>query len=157
MKNKFILMVIASALLLMISCNEAVNIDQVLTDENTRNQVFNKIATDHEMMTGFMEVMMKDNHAMMMMKGNPGMKDMMMGESGMMQMMKDKPDVMHNMMGEMMKDGKMMGHMMKMMKDQGMMSEECMESCMKTMDDKGMSMGEMMNGDKEDDHDSHNH
>lgn len=150
-------MVIASTLLLMVSCNETVNIDQVLKDENTRQQVFNKIATDHEMMTNFMEVMMKDNHAMMMMKGNQDMKDRMMGESRMMEMMKDKPDVMHNMMGEMMKDGKMMGHMMKMMKDQGMMSEECMEYCIKTMEDKGMSMGEKMNGDKEDDHNSHNH
>ena len=51
-------MVIASALLLMISCKNAVNVDKLLKDETTRNQMFDKIATDHEMMTGFIDVMM---------------------------------------------------------------------------------------------------
>ena len=67
MKNKFFIVVIASMLLLAMSCNNAVNVDQVLKDENTRQEVFTKIAADHEMMTDFMEVMMKDNHAKMMM------------------------------------------------------------------------------------------
>ena len=150
-------MVMASTLLLMISCNNAVNIDQILKDDNTRNEVFDKIAADHEMMTGFMEVMMKDNHAKMMMKGNQGMKDMMMGDGNMMSMMKDNPEMMKSMMGEMMKDGKMMGNMMKMMKEQGMMSEKCMESCMKMMEDKGMKTDGKMNENKESNHNSHNH
>ena len=157
MKNKFFIVVIASMLLLAMSCNNAVNVDQVLKDENTRQEVLTKIAADHEMMTDFMEVMMKDNHAKMMMKGHQGMKEMMIGEGDMMQMMKDKPDMVHNMMSDMMKDGKMMGHMMQMMKDNEMMSEECLQSCMKMMDDKGMSMDKKMSDDQKDNHDSHNH
>ena len=154
MKNKFFFTAAVSVLLLTISCNNSVNIDQLLQNETSRQQVFEKIAANHEMMTGFMEVMMNDEHAKMMMKGHDGMKKMMMGDGNMMKMMKDNPDMMHNMMSGMMKDGKMMGHMMEMMNQEGMMSEECMQSCMKMMGDKGMDMDKMS---EDDNHDSHNH
>ena len=152
MKNRFFLMVMASTLLLIISCNNAVNVDQLLKDDNTRKKVFTKITTDHEMMTDFMDIMIKDNHAMMMMKDNQGMKEMMMGEGGIMGMMKNKPELVDKMMGNMMKDGKMMGQMMEMMKDKGMMSEECANSCMKMMSGEGMDMDN-----KDDNHEFHNH
>lgn len=157
MKNEFFLMVVAGMLLLMTSCDNTANVDQILKDNSIRQEVFNKITADHEMMTDFMEVMMQNNHAKMMMKGNQGMKEMMMDDSDKMNMMKDKPEMMQNMMGEMMKDGKMMGTMMNMMKDKGMMSEECAESCKKMMSAKGMNMdnGEGMKTD--DNHKSHNH
>ncbi len=45
----------------------------------------------------------------------------------------------------MMKDGKMMGNMMQMMHKEGMMGEDCMKSCMKMMNDKGMNMETMEN------------
>ena len=154
MKNKFFFTAAVSVLLLTISCNNSVNIDQLLQNETSRQQVFEKIAANHEMMTGFMEVMMNDEHAKMMMKGHDGMKKMMMGDGNMMKMMKDNPDMMHNMMSGIMKDGKMMGHMMEMMNQEGMMSEECMQSCMKMMGDKGMDMDKMS---EDDNHDSHNH
>ena len=44
------------------------------------------------------------------------------------------------MINQMMNDGKMMGTMMKMMHEKGMMSEDCMESCSKMMGEKGMDM-----------------
>lgn len=153
MKNKFFFTAAVSVLLLTISCNNSVNIDQLLQNETSRQQVFEKIAANHEMMTGFMEVMMNDEHAKMMMKGHDGMKKMMMGDGDMMKMMKDNPDMMHIMM----KDGKMMGHMMEMMNQEGMMSEECMETCMKMMGDKGMDMENMTKESEEENHDSHNH
>jgi hypothetical protein len=153
MKNKFFFTAIISVLLLTISCNNSVNINQLLQNETSRQQVFEKIAANHEMMTGFMKVMMNDEHAKMMMKGHDGMKKMMMGDGDMMKMMKDNPDMMHNMMSGMMKDGKMMGHMMEMMNQEGMMSEECMETCMKMMGDKGMDMDKIS---EDDNHDSHN-
>ncbi|MDF1864638.1 MAG: hypothetical protein P1U70_07380 [Saprospiraceae bacterium] len=128
--------------MLTISCNNSVSIDQLLQNETTRQQVFDKITADHNMMTDFMETMMNSEHAKMMMKGHEGMKNMMMGNGNMM---------------EMMKDGKMMGHMMQMMNQEGMMSEECMQSCMKMMRDKGMDMDNMTEGDSNDNHDSHNH
>jgi hypothetical protein len=58
--------------------------------------------------------MVNNEHAVMMMKGDQKMMGMMM-EKG--TMMKDNPELMHGMMGEMMKDGKIMGNMMEMMKD----------------------------------------
>ena len=157
MKNKFFFVAIVGVLLLTISCNNSVSIDQLLQNETTRQQVFDKITADHNMMTDFMETMMNSEHAKMMMKGHEGMKNMMMGNGNMMEMMKDKPEMMHNMMGEMMKDEKMMGHMMQMMNKEGMMSEECMQSCMKMMGDKGMDMDKMTEEDGNDNHDSHNH
>ena len=50
------------------------------------------------------------------------------------------------MMEGMMMDGKMMGNMMKMMHEKGMMSKDCMESCKQMMGEKGM---EMMNSKSE--------
>ena len=165
-KTIFLFTTIAIGLLLITSCNNAVNVDQLLQNETTRQQVFEKIAADHEMMTGFMEATMNNEHAKMMMKEHDGMKDLMMGDDNMMKMMKDKPEMMQNMMGEMMKDGnmmgnmmkdgKMMGNMMQMMNKEGMMSEECMQSCMKMMGDKGMDMGNMMEGKNGDNQKSHN-
>jgi hypothetical protein len=67
-----------------------------------------------------------------------------------MNMMKDSTMTM-NMMHSMMKDGKMMNHMMhmmqmmQMMQNEGMMSEDCMQSSMKMIGDKGMNMGDMNN------------
>jgi hypothetical protein len=46
-------------------------------------------------------------------------------------------------MGNMMKDKSMMGNMMKMMNKKGLMSEECMKSCMKMMGEKEMDMNSM--------------
>ena len=143
MKIKFFFVAIVSALLLTIGCNNAANVEQVLENETTRKEVFDRITTDHELMTSFMESMMNSEHAKMMILGHEGMKTMMMGDGQMMNMMKDNPDMMHGMMSEMMMDEKMMGHMMQMMSDEGMMSEDCMQSCMKMMGDKGMDIGKM--------------
>lgn len=57
---------------------------------------------------------------------------MMQGE-GMQMMMRDST-MMHSMMNGMMNDGKTMGTMMKMMHKKGMMTEDCMQSCMQMMD-----------------------
>ena len=59
-----------------------------------------------------------------------------------MNMMNDSISSM-NMMHSMMKDGKMMSHMMQMMHDQGMMSEDCMNSSIQMMSANGMNMGTM--------------
>ena len=93
----------------------------------------------------FMPVMMGNEHAKMMLQGNKDLQGMMMSADNMMQMMKDNPSTMHNMMSAMMKDGPMMAHMMQMMSQGGMMSEDCMHSSMMMMQGKGMNMGEMMN------------
>lgn len=154
--KKLALIAFPAILLLAASCGQQAEVNTLLKNQETRDQIFTKIADDHEMMTAFMGKMMNSNHAKMMMQGNKDMMGMMMKDNpDMMQMMKDNPDMMHNMMNGMMKDGKMMGHMMQMMNQEGMMSDEAMQSCMKMMGDIGMDMGDMKDMKKDDNHESH--
>ena len=78
---------------------------------------------------------------MQMMHGNTNMMGVMMQGNG-MNMMNDSTISM-NMMHSMMKNGKLMNHMVQMMHSQGMMSEDCMNSSIMMMGNKGMDMGNM--------------
>ena len=139
--KKAIILILAVTVIILSSCNQATtDVNALLKNAETKKEIFSAITGDHQLMTDFMGNMMNNEHAMMMMKGDQKMMGMMMEKGNMMKMMKDQPDMTHNMMGDMMKDGEMMGMMMKMMNKEGMMSDECMETCMKMMDDKGMSM-----------------
>lgn len=129
--------VLTGVLLILTSCGQQADVKTLLSNQDSKEAIFESIVGDHELMTEFLAEMIGNEHAMMMMKGDQGMMKNMMGGSNMM---------------EMMKDGKMMGNMMKMMHEQGMMSEECMQSCMKMMGDKGM----IMQGEEaQTDHDAH--
>ena len=132
------------------SCNQTTDPSTMLENSESRTEMFKQIASNHDYMMDFMESMQTNDHAMQMMQENKEMMGMMMKGEG-MQMMKTD-----SMMHSMMKDGKMMGNMMQMMHKNGMMSEDCMKSCMSMMKDKGMNMGQM-NDDSSEDHDSHNH
>ncbi|MFC4094750.1 hypothetical protein [Euzebyella saccharophila] len=120
-------------------CNQKTDVNAMLDNSETRSEIFDAIANNHKYMTGFMDNMQESDHAMQMMQGNTKMMGNMMQAGGMQMMMKDSM-----MIKNMMKDGKMMGNMMKMMHEKGMMSEDCMESCKKMMEDKGMDMNGMM-------------
>jgi len=63
----------------------------------------------------------------------------------MMQGMMGNMEGRQYMMKEMMKDAKIMGNMM--MHEKGIMSEDCMESCKKMMEGRGMDMNKMGNMD----------
>ena len=136
MKNVLFFGVLISTVLLMTSCDAPVNVDHVLKDETTRQQVFEKIAGDHNLMTEMMDAMTKNDHGKIMMR--EGMMNMMAGEENIMGMMKDKPDMMNNMMHNMMRDSNMMRQMMQRMTKEGMMSEECMNACKNMMGGKNM-------------------
>jgi hypothetical protein len=136
--KKILLIVLPVIIILTASCTEQPDVNTLLSNAETKGQIFSKITDNHELMTEFMTTMMSNNHAKMMMQGNKDMMALVMKEDNMMQMMKDNPDMMHNMMSNMMKDGKMMGHMTQMMNQEGLMSDECMQTCMKNMDNKGM-------------------
>ena len=106
------------------------------------NQWMQHLTNEHEMLG--------NDHAMQMMQENKVMMGMMMKGEGMQMMKKD------SMMQSMMKGGNMMGNMMQMMHKNGMMSEDCMKTCISMMKDKGMNM-EQMNDNSSENHDSHNH
>lgn len=141
------IILLAIGLVSLSSCNQKTDPNAMLENSETRTELFNAIASNHNYMMEFMENMQGNDHAMQMMQG-----------SGMQLIMKDSM-MMKNMMQSMMKDGKMMGSMMKIMHEKGMMSEDCMESCKKMMGDKGMDMKGMgmMDKDKKsgDDHSGH--
>lgn len=121
------------------SCKQEPNVQAMLENTETRNEIMQTIADNPDFMTDFMEDIQNNSQAMQMMQGHNGMRTMIMnGEN--MHMMKDSTMTM-NTMHSMMKDGKMMGNMMQMMHNEGMMSEDCMKSGMKMMGDKGMNMG----------------
>lgn len=134
MKGKGLL--VAGALMALLAGCSAPTPDQVLQDPEARKEIFSRIAGDHELMMEFMNVMMQNEHAMMM-QGNEQMMRHMMGGQGMqhmMGMMKQSPDMMQGMMSHMMSDPTMMQHMMQMMHQKGMMSAECMQQMMKMME-----------------------
>ena len=124
------------------SCTQRIDVRKLLDNSETRSDIFEAIANDHEQMTSFMESIKSNKHAMQMMQGNYMMMGNMMKGSGMHMMMKDSM-MMHNMMGNIMKNEKMMGNMIQMMNNEGMMSSECMQDMMKTINDTGMNMNGM--------------
>jgi hypothetical protein len=79
----------------------------------------------------------------------------MMNQNHMQRMMKDST-MMQNMMENMMNNPRMMENMMQMMHKQGMMSQECMQSSMKMMGDKGLDKGTMMQDGSMKNHELHN-
>ena len=124
-----------------ISCNQNADARAMLENTETRNEVFDAIAGNHDMMTSFMESMQGNDHAMQMMQGNKEMMSNMMKGEGKQMMMKDmmeNKEMMNTMMSEMMGNGEKMGAMMNMMQEKGMMSDECMQAMKQMMNEKGM-------------------
>ncbi len=124
------------------SCAQKTDVNAMLENSETRSEIFDGIANNHNYMTGFMENMQESDHAMQMMQGNAKMMGSMMKGNGTQMMMKDSM-MMKNVMRGMMNDGKMMGNMMQMMHEKGIMSDDCRKSSMKMMGDKGMDLKEM--------------
>lgn len=146
--KKTMIILLTIGLVSLTSCEQKTDPNTMLENSETRTELFDAIASNHNHMTEFMENMQGNDHAMQMMQGNQRMMGNMMQGEGMQMMMKDSM-MMNNIMGNkqmmngMMNDGKMMGTMMKMMHEKGMMSEDCMESCSKMMGEKGMDMQNM--------------
>ena len=141
---KIIIMIISiSGFITLNSCTQKMDVNKMLDNSETRSEIFEAIATDHDQMMSFVKSIQSNEHAMQMMQDNYMMMGNMMKGRGMHVMMKDSM-MMHSMMGNMMKNKKMMGNMIQMMNNEGMMSYECMQTMIKTMN--GI---EMMNQDED--------
>jgi hypothetical protein len=136
------------SLLTFNSLGQTTDINMLLEKPVTRNEIFNTILNNHELMTGFMKVMKENDHAMMMMTEN----DEMMGKDGKMEMKEEHQMMDHNKMMGMIKDNPemmqaMMSNMMEMCeKDTAMQSKmvsmmaqhpEMMRMCMQKMQNEG--------------------
>jgi hypothetical protein len=146
------LVIILSAigLLSLNSCKQETEPQALMENPETRTEVFNTIMENQDYMAEFMGQMQINGQTMQMMQSNQKMMGNMMHGERMQMMMKDSA-MMHSLMNGMMGNGEMMGSMMKMMHEKGMMSEDCMQSGMKLMSDKGMDTQGM---NKKDDMDS---
>ena len=131
----------------------------LLDNQETRTEIFNTIAGDHQMMMDFMKVAMENEHGAMMEMNSEHQMMEMNSEHQMMDMIKDNPEMMQKMMGNMMqmseKDTAMRSQMANMMTEY----PEMMKMCMQKMKEKGMMNpdGKMMNMEEKSNHDNHNH
>ena len=163
--KKSIVMLTASAAILLTACNQQPSTEAVLKNEEQRHEIMEAIAEDHKLMMEMHQTMMESDHGRMMMQGYENMMKMMMENHGMMKdMMMKNPEMrqqmMQNMMQMMQQDSAMQnrmtnmmtGHkgmmkgMMKKMHEKGMMSEDCMQSCMKNMEGMDMQHSNGMDG-----------
>ncbi|MCM4173006.1 hypothetical protein DHD32_16075 [Arenibacter sp. TNZ] len=109
-------------------CAQKTDTNVLLQNSETRNEIFDVIVEDRDMMNSFMEKMQDNENAMHMMQGNQMMIGHMMDHNGIQMMIKNGP---------------IMNNMMQLMHENGMLSNECMQDILKTMNDKGMKMNGM--------------
>jgi hypothetical protein len=109
---------------------------QALSKSESRMDIMNTIASDHEMSREMMDAIMRGEHGKMLMDDR--MKVMMDDKSMMTKMMKDNPEMNKRMMSAMMENAKsdttMMSQMCKSMMDNPQMME-----MMKKMKEKEMN------------------
>lgn len=123
---------VAVLLLTVNGYSQNISVKALLNKPETKNEVFNTILGDHQLMMEFMTAMKGNEHAMMMMqnsnsqmigmKENGGMETSStnhnMQHGDMMGMMKSNPEMMKKMMEVCMKDSAMRCTMVDMMTEQ---------------------------------------
>lgn len=159
MKTQVIILA-AIGLFSLNSCMQETNPLALMATHESRNELYNAIAQNDSYMTEFMANLQNEENAMKMMQDNNKIIGAMKHGENMQMTMQDST-AMHAMMATMMNDGKMMGTMMKMMHEKGIMSENCMESCKNMMGEKGMNLPagkagmQNMNNPTKEDHNEH--
>ncbi len=104
MKSLKIIALAIALITLFSSCQSGTDVKQILSNQDTRKDIMNSIAADHNMSVEMMAAMMNNEHGKMMMHEH-GM--MMMKDHSMMQnMMKSDPGMMKDMMNDMMESCK---------------------------------------------------
>jgi hypothetical protein len=109
---------------------------QVLSKSESRMEIMNTIASDHEMSDEMMDAIMRGEHGKMLI--HERMKTMMKDKNGITQMMKDDPEMKKRMMSGMMETVKADTAMMAQMCTTMMKNPEMMDM-MKKMKEKDTS------------------
>lgn len=128
---------------LFASCQSGTDVNKILSNQETKKAIIDKIANDSNLSKEMMETMMNSENCKMMMKGNEKMTMMMMEDHGvMMKMMKENPAMMQSMMTGMMEtcknDTAMMSSMCKSMMENPEMMDMMHKKMGGKMDMKGM-------------------
>jgi hypothetical protein len=138
MKTRTIFL-LAIGFLTITCCTPKPDVNKILENQETKNELFNAIIENHDHMTEFMETMQNDKHALQMRKENKMIMHKMMEGQGMQMMMNDSTiikSMMNNqmmkqrMMQEMMSDSTQMKGIMHKMHQEGMMCDGCMKMMM---------------------------
>lgn len=152
---KTLIMILTLALFSVNGYSQKTDAKKLLENKETRSAIFNEIANNHELLSGFLEVAKGSEHASMMM----GTNNQMIGEKGAMVMTPEQLETEHNhqmmghdnMMGMMKENPEMMQNMGQMMDicENGTHSEMCsqmaemmaahpnmMKMCMQMMNEK---------------------
>lgn len=126
MKTKTLIALIG--LFTLFSCTQNRDVNDILENENTRNEIFSAIADNPEYRASFRNYMQEHNNGgNMMMNGNMNG----MNHSGRMMNMQDSTAMMQSFMN----NHRMMSNMVQMMHTRGMMSDECMDQAMNKMNE----------------------
>lgn len=116
-------------LLTFLSCNQNNDVNSMLKNRDTREEIFSSISNNPDYMSDFRDYMQGHNKAgNMMMKGNMNG----MNHSGRMMNMRDSTAMMQSFLN----NHRMMSNMVQMMHNRGMMSVECMNQTMNKMNKK---------------------
>ena len=83
------IILLAISLISLSSCEQKTDTNIMLENSETRTELFDAIASNHNYMTEFMDNMQGNDHAMQMMKGNQNIMGNMMKGQGMQMMMND--------------------------------------------------------------------
>lgn len=139
MKNLIVLILSFTLFFHLTSCAQQANVEQMMQNEQTREEVYEAILEDDMMMNEFMDHMQQSDRAMGMMRGHQHMMgSMMQDEDAFMNRMENNPQFRNHMMNMMMNYRPMMQQMMTHMHQQGIISDECFQSMNQMMEQQGM-------------------
>jgi hypothetical protein len=82
MKTIIIMIISILGFITLSSCTQKIDVSKLLGNYETRSEIFEAIASDHDHMMSFMESMQSNDHAMQMMQGNYMMMGNMMKGRG---------------------------------------------------------------------------
>ena len=89
----------------LMSCVESkTEIHELLENDNTRIEIFNKIASNYEYMEGMNNAMIENGSAIQIFEDNPDMVNHLINNDGMVDLLKNNPQAKQHMMALMLKD-----------------------------------------------------
>jgi len=135
----FVITIFAVVMLGFTACNQQSNVKDLLSNPETRNEIYSTITNNHQMMMEFMDIAKDSKHAMMMIQEDEFFESEMMNMENMKKtadmFMQDSLACDHltdNMMG----NREVMNMILRKMHKQGMMDKNSMQESMKKVEQK---------------------
>ena len=128
----------AIAILAFAGCNQRTEVNEMLDDPRTRNEIYSEIVNNHQLMTEFMKKIRSNEHGMTMMEGyDRGMMDMENMHETASMFMQDSVACDH-LTDSIMNHHEVMEMMLNKMHNRGFMDKECMEESKEKLENAGL-------------------